>query len=750
MDPVAVGELTLDPVRSPEDISLNVKDYGARGDGVTDDTQAILNAEAARLAINGELYFPPGRYRCAIAALQFTQGPIFWRGAGLGSVLDFSQATTLTGDMLKITGSEAASGTRLQTLTVSVPAGLNPTTSDATNGSNVIANVGDTSPFFVGNYVRVSGAGPASSDLISKITALTATSLTLEDNASTTQVATQVQFEPVLAVADSSAFTAGDLVKVYSSAQFDPGGTNTKIGELARVKVVGSGTVTLQSPLTFAYATGDTAKVAKMTPVTGVYLRDLTIKGGDLASTTTTTLTSDITAAATTIQVASTSGWPTLGSVVIDGEKINYSSKTATTITVNPTKSNGRGVFGTTAAAHAAGATVTVAPMAGGIKLIACEIVRLDDVRFEGCTAEALGIYDCRDVYVKGPSAFRSRRWGSGYGIDVVDASCDVTIDGLHADQCRHAFTTGSTSTGHGIPTRVKVVKPYVWSTVSSGDALDTHGAGWDIEFIDPTVFSSSGSGLNIECAHARVRGGWFYDCANHGVYFHNETAYPTDIEIDGVRVYGSGLGNMGIRVTNGATAGAGSTVKRVRISNFYVEAANSRSVYVVSADTWRFKNVEIDGGVIVNPNSYGVQVQKADDITIRGVIATGLKANTYGIHLNDVNRGSIGGNVLNHSSTTTSRSIFCASAGDCVFYGNIGTGAATGLQLDNSCANCKVDVSNNFRGCSATYSLGTGTGHATGDSKPTITGSRGGNAALASLLTALGGAGLITDSSTA
>src|SRR5690606_1226522 len=37
----------------------SVKDFGAKGDGVSDDTQAIQNAIANAA---GEVYFPPGRY----------------------------------------------------------------------------------------------------------------------------------------------------------------------------------------------------------------------------------------------------------------------------------------------------------------------------------------------------------------------------------------------------------------------------------------------------------------------------------------------------------------------------------------------------------------------------------------------------------------------------------------------------------------------------------------------------------------
>ncbi|TLY37342.1 MAG: hypothetical protein E6K60_04980, partial [Nitrospirae bacterium] len=45
-----------------QDPGYNVKAYGAKGDGTTDDTTAIQNAFNAALSSKGEVCFPPGRY----------------------------------------------------------------------------------------------------------------------------------------------------------------------------------------------------------------------------------------------------------------------------------------------------------------------------------------------------------------------------------------------------------------------------------------------------------------------------------------------------------------------------------------------------------------------------------------------------------------------------------------------------------------------------------------------------------------
>ena len=69
-----------------------------------------------------------------------------------------------------------------------------------------------------------------------------------------------------------------------------------------------------------------------------------------------TTLSSNITNVSTTpISVASTAGFPSSGWILINNEIISYTTKTATTFDGTVT----RGVFGTTQAAHTAGALIT-------------------------------------------------------------------------------------------------------------------------------------------------------------------------------------------------------------------------------------------------------------------------------------------------------------------------------------------------------------------------------------------------------
>lgn len=93
------------------DVILNVKVYGAKGDGVADDTAAIQAAQAAALALGGgKVFFPPGRYMITGSNfLTVTSGSVIWEGIPGESILDFTQRTGYqngdTQGLIRIAGS---------------------------------------------------------------------------------------------------------------------------------------------------------------------------------------------------------------------------------------------------------------------------------------------------------------------------------------------------------------------------------------------------------------------------------------------------------------------------------------------------------------------------------------------------------------------------------------------------------------------------------------------------------------------
>ena len=65
---------------------VSVKDFGAKGDGVTDDSQAFLDALAN--VRSGAIEVPPGRYRIT-RILEINRPNVVLRGAGPDRTLCF-------------------------------------------------------------------------------------------------------------------------------------------------------------------------------------------------------------------------------------------------------------------------------------------------------------------------------------------------------------------------------------------------------------------------------------------------------------------------------------------------------------------------------------------------------------------------------------------------------------------------------------------------------------------------------------
>jgi hypothetical protein len=84
-----VGALGRSPAASAA-LELNVRDFGAKGDGTTDDLAAIKAAVAAAATKSATVRFPAGKYRIA--------GPIYWpRGASVSIRGDGLSSTTIVG-----------------------------------------------------------------------------------------------------------------------------------------------------------------------------------------------------------------------------------------------------------------------------------------------------------------------------------------------------------------------------------------------------------------------------------------------------------------------------------------------------------------------------------------------------------------------------------------------------------------------------------------------------------------------------
>lgn len=94
--------------------TLSVKDYGAVGDGVADDTAACQAAINQAVAVGGEVYFPSGKYKITGGGLQITLGistydtqRVNLRGAGKGNT---QILYTGTGNAVRYDGNVTGAG----------------------------------------------------------------------------------------------------------------------------------------------------------------------------------------------------------------------------------------------------------------------------------------------------------------------------------------------------------------------------------------------------------------------------------------------------------------------------------------------------------------------------------------------------------------------------------------------------------------------------------------------------------------
>ncbi|WP_162944326.1 glycosyl hydrolase family 28-related protein [Paenibacillus aceti] len=84
---------------------LNVKDYGARGDGSTDDTAAVQQALDAAAGRGGQVYFPAGTYSVNPEKTLTVEGNTTIIGDGTSSVIQASKRS-FGWEMMRATGSQ--------------------------------------------------------------------------------------------------------------------------------------------------------------------------------------------------------------------------------------------------------------------------------------------------------------------------------------------------------------------------------------------------------------------------------------------------------------------------------------------------------------------------------------------------------------------------------------------------------------------------------------------------------------------
>lgn len=159
-------QTTLDGKVTKGDIVVNVKDYGAVGDGVTDDTAAFFSAVAI-VASGGTVFVPEGTYPVTSFPAMPNGSYICGAGSGVSQILQIGWS-----DASFISWAGSLSGATVCTLTANHSAGTSTFTVDSTSNLEVekVYILGTTTGFssldptmYKGELVRVKSINSATS-----------------------------------------------------------------------------------------------------------------------------------------------------------------------------------------------------------------------------------------------------------------------------------------------------------------------------------------------------------------------------------------------------------------------------------------------------------------------------------------------------------------------------------------------------------------------------------------------------------
>ena len=235
-----------------------------------------------------------------------------------------------------------------------------------------------------------------------------------------------------------------------------------------------------------------------------------------------------------------------------------------------------------------------------GILTSLCHNVIIEGIRMSGFDWRHYAPADCAMVRVRDVSFDWTHTVSSGYGVAPLNATQDLTVDGCYFTDVRHAFTTSNGLTAGGVGRRMTVQNSHILYSRpheggNYGDALDTHTAAEEVNFLYNTVTGSSGIGVNHECRSGKIIGNLIIDPMSHGISVHNETDYTGSIEVRNNRIIRPG--GVGIRVVSN-TRGAPSVTEGVSVTGNYLEDVLGAQAIRVGMDSY-----PVTRGVIITGN---------------------------------------------------------------------------------------------------------------------------------------------------
>lgn len=334
----------------------------------------------------------------------------------------------------------------------------------------------------------------------------------------------------------------------------------------------------------------------------------------------------------------------------------------------------------------------------------------------------------------------------------LVNNSHDATLQRIHAENCGNCVLVGSTSQ------RGKIVQASGYNTFDNGIYISS-GEGWEIVQpvfrADPAHTGNVGTGVKMRGSNNVVLGGYF-DSMGIGVTITGTGAAAGDgYDGRGSRVIGAraiACRNVGFSIEEATT---GVPNRDGLIAFCYIEGTGPNTLtdpsgirvltgrgHVVAFNT-------VIGGVA---GTYAIDVRGQADMRMRDVTLAHNRVRTPfsgAYRLAYIDQATATGNVM--ENVTAAYGMMLSEAASCDVTGTKVMGIApstAGIRVEGASSTANV-IYNNRR---ATISdAGTGTikfGNA--NNNPSITGSRGGNAALASIASLGASLGLWTDGTTA
>lgn len=585
--------------------TVNVKDFGAVGDGVADDTAAIQSAINA----GGNVDFPAGTYK--ITSPLTVGANTHLRGVDGLPTLNFASsasfANSFDAGLIKAFGTTGTSATlTARTLPTALAA---PRLSSATrSGTTVTANTDVAHGLSAGDNVWIVGTPTSGNEVF--YTGATSTQRGTPAVVATAPSSTQFTYtvantgnttwsgfayvyvaSDVLTVASTSGFSAGQSVLVHSESARVEGSESSKIGELHTIARVIDGTrLLLHGEVRETYALADTAKVTPVTLLDGVAFSNLHIvgKGPNTAN---------------------------LGGLYGDRGIVCYLCR-------NPQVTNCR--------------LTDVDQM--GVFLWSC---------YGGKASENWITFNASDE-----AGFSSGSLDIQYGIAYGGASCGLLISNNTIEGGRHAIVQSTTSSAgyYGVARNITISGNFC-----SGQwlaSISTHLAIDNVVIADNTINGTEG-GINVRYAHNAIISNNVVNAFDLGVYLYRYSG--TCLIANNILRAGSyaiRIDNMTVGLDNG-----------LHISDNTINGGEY-GVYLFVDEVNTADSIQIDGNLIQNCKYEAVRVSVGDTtnaahgwtghVSGNTIHNVGQATGRYGLWLQNFRAGSAGNNLFTGSTTLT------------------------------------------------------------------------------------------------